>query len=232
MLVVLQAALSRVCLWWSVVEVMCSNRVLLLLPALLPPPLLLLLPPCTHPPQEQLNDLLASKSKPELWEVLRHLKEFLQADRATAHHYFSERPGLSKVVFQAQVLLGECAGLCSAGAAVRGVGVVATVCAGGRRQAAHTARCGEQVTAAAVLEAVAAARMLVVVRAVRCRWCGCGVQLTNRPFSPRCHVLARTQQPPRVHAGSAARGLARASQHKHRRKVHTCEHWRRTSHAR
>lgn len=57
--------------------------------------------------QDQLNELLASKSRPELWEVLRLLKEFLGGDRAAASQYFAERPGLTKAVFQAQVLLGE-----------------------------------------------------------------------------------------------------------------------------
>uniref|UniRef100_A0A383VJU0 RRM domain-containing protein n=1 Tax=Tetradesmus obliquus TaxID=3088 RepID=A0A383VJU0_TETOB len=56
--------------------------------------------------QDQLNELLASKSRPELWEVLRLLKEFLGGDRAAASQYFAERPGLTKAVFQAQVLLG------------------------------------------------------------------------------------------------------------------------------
>ncbi|KAF6251415.1 hypothetical protein COO60DRAFT_1560224 [Scenedesmus sp. NREL 46B-D3] len=57
--------------------------------------------------QDQLNELLASKSRPELWEVLRLLKEFLGGDRQAASQYFAERPGLTKAVFQAQVLLGE-----------------------------------------------------------------------------------------------------------------------------
>lgn len=57
--------------------------------------------------QDQLNELLASKSRPELWEVLRLLKEFLGGDRAAARSYFAERPALAKAVFQAQVLLGE-----------------------------------------------------------------------------------------------------------------------------
>eukprot|EP00775_Hariotina_reticulata_P009623 gene9623-9784_t len=56
--------------------------------------------------QDQLNELLASKSRPELWEVLRLLKEFLGGDRAAARSYFAERPALAKAVFQAQVLLG------------------------------------------------------------------------------------------------------------------------------
>jgi hypothetical protein len=98
--------------------------------------------------QDQLNELLASKSRPELWEVLRLLKEFLGGDRQAASQYFSERPGLTKAVFQAQVLLGESgekgrglrsilstvhgsAGLCSIGDCVGevGLGVLAgTVC--------------------------------------------------------------------------------------------------------
>jgi hypothetical protein len=60
--------------------------------------------------QDQLNELLASKSRPELWEVLRLLKEFLGGDRQAASQYFAERPGLTKAVFQAQVLLGESGG--------------------------------------------------------------------------------------------------------------------------
>jgi hypothetical protein len=60
--------------------------------------------------QDQLNELLASKSRPELWEVLRLLKEFLGGDRQAASQYFGERPGLTKAVFQAQVLLGESGG--------------------------------------------------------------------------------------------------------------------------
>jgi hypothetical protein len=63
--------------------------------------------------QDQLNELLASKSRPELWEVLRLLKEFLGGDRQAASQYFSERPGLTKAVFQAQVLLGESGGRAS-----------------------------------------------------------------------------------------------------------------------
>lgn len=74
--------------------------------------------------QEQLNELLASKSRPELWEVLRLLREFLGGERSGALQYFSERPGLAKAVFQAQVLLGElhaAAAAAAAGAAnVRG----------------------------------------------------------------------------------------------------------------
>eukprot|EP00879_Flechtneria_rotunda_P021252 GHRR01022389.1.p1 GENE.GHRR01022389.1~~GHRR01022389.1.p1 ORF type:complete len:258 (+),score=67.30 GHRR01022389.1:910-1683(+) len=58
--------------------------------------------------QDQLNELLAAKSKPDLWEVLRLLKEFLGGDKEAAKRYFADRPGLTKAVFQAQVLLGEC----------------------------------------------------------------------------------------------------------------------------
>jgi len=57
--------------------------------------------------QDMLNDLLGSKSRPELWEVMRSLKEFLGGDRNVAKAFFAERPGLTKAVFQAQVLLGE-----------------------------------------------------------------------------------------------------------------------------
>lgn len=54
-----------------------------------------------------LNDLLGSKSRAELWEVMRMLKDHVGGDRNVAKAFFSERPGLTKAVFQAQVLLGE-----------------------------------------------------------------------------------------------------------------------------
>jgi hypothetical protein len=57
--------------------------------------------------QDMLNDLLASKSRAELWEVMRMLKNFLGGDREAAKQFFAERPGLTKAVFQTQVLLGE-----------------------------------------------------------------------------------------------------------------------------
>lgn len=57
--------------------------------------------------QDMLNDLLASKSRAELWEVMRMLKTFLGGDREAAKQFFAERPGLTKAVFQTQVLLGE-----------------------------------------------------------------------------------------------------------------------------
>lgn len=59
--------------------------------------------------QDMLNDLLASKSRAELWEVMRMLKNFLGGDKEAAKQFFAERPGLTKAVFQTQVLLGECA---------------------------------------------------------------------------------------------------------------------------
>lgn len=83
--------------------------------------------------QDQLNELLASKSRPELWEVLRLLREFLGGDRAAAKQYFAERPGLTKAVFQAQVLLGE---LDDRLGAVMGV-VLAAVCGGSYRSDIH-----------------------------------------------------------------------------------------------
>jgi hypothetical protein len=58
--------------------------------------------------QDMLNDLLASKSRAELWEVMRMLKNFLGGDKEAAKQFFAERPGLTKAVFQTQVLLGEC----------------------------------------------------------------------------------------------------------------------------
>lgn len=54
-----------------------------------------------------LNDLLASKSRPELWEAMRLFKEMHGGDRNAAKAWFAERPALTKAVFQAQVLLGE-----------------------------------------------------------------------------------------------------------------------------
>lgn len=57
--------------------------------------------------QDMLNDLLASKSRAELWEVMRMLKNFLGGDKEAAKQFFAERPGLTKAVFQTQVLLGE-----------------------------------------------------------------------------------------------------------------------------
>jgi hypothetical protein len=63
--------------------------------------------------QDQLNDLLGSKSRAELWEVMRMLKDLFGGDRNAAKAWFAERPGLSKAVFQAQVLLGEWSCMCS-----------------------------------------------------------------------------------------------------------------------
>lgn len=57
--------------------------------------------------QDMLNDLLASKGRAELWEVMRMLKNFLGGDKEAAKQFFAERPGLTKAVFQTQVLLGE-----------------------------------------------------------------------------------------------------------------------------
>jgi hypothetical protein len=65
--------------------------------------------------QDQLNDLLGSKSRAELWEVMRMLKDLFGGDRNAAKAWFAERPGLSKAVFQAQVLLGEWYCICSCG---------------------------------------------------------------------------------------------------------------------
>lgn len=56
--------------------------------------------------QDMLNDLLANKSRAELWEVMRMLKNFLGGDKEAAKQFFAERPGLTKAVFQTQVLLG------------------------------------------------------------------------------------------------------------------------------
>eukprot|EP00878_Enallax_costatus_P013429 GHUV01014043.1.p1 GENE.GHUV01014043.1~~GHUV01014043.1.p1 ORF type:complete len:437 (+),score=157.78 GHUV01014043.1:131-1441(+) len=56
--------------------------------------------------QDQLNELLAAKRAPELWEVLRLLRDQFGGDRQAAVNWFAERPGVAKAVFQAQVLLG------------------------------------------------------------------------------------------------------------------------------
>lgn len=64
-------------------------------------------PPSSDPrAQEQLNELLGAQNRAGLWEVLRQLREFLGPDKAGAHAYLADRPGLGKALLQAQILLG------------------------------------------------------------------------------------------------------------------------------
>ncbi len=57
--------------------------------------------------QEQLNKAFAGMSKAQLYDVMREIKNLISGDRAGARQYFSERPWLTKVLFQGQILLGE-----------------------------------------------------------------------------------------------------------------------------
>lgn len=56
--------------------------------------------------QEQLNTAFANLSKAQLYDVMRDMKSLVAGDRAGARQYFLDRPWLTKVLFQGQILLG------------------------------------------------------------------------------------------------------------------------------
>lgn len=56
--------------------------------------------------QEQLNAAFASMSRVQLYDIMREMKGLIAQDRGGAIQYFAERPGLTKALFQGQILLG------------------------------------------------------------------------------------------------------------------------------
>lgn len=57
--------------------------------------------------QEQVNKAFAAMSKAQLYEVMREIKNLITQDKPGARQYFADRPGLTKALFQGQILLGE-----------------------------------------------------------------------------------------------------------------------------